>query len=359
MSKTLLKEVHCDYHPKYFAGRLPIIPQTGTLWKLAGDIMYTALQRHTAIILFLTALVSCWQNISHAAQKELLWTGCGISKLGFMEDLAKAYEKKTGIKIILKGGGATKGLREVSSLHSDLGGSCRLPLVYKNKDGGYDIEDSETKLKIIPVGWDALVVIVNKDTPLIDSISREQLRDVLTGKITHWNELGAATDKPINLYIREGKISGVGRALRQQLFDNPDQEFTGHAIRLASSGKIEKAVAADPYGLAVSGISSSRHRPVKMLKLEDIEPNMETLQAGKYHLYRLLFLVVSDTYRERPEIADFVKFALSVDGQKVIRNAGTLPYHQGVSLIVKATSQDYLNSIDIMERYKIYTLSGQ
>jgi len=309
--------------------------------------------------MLLATLLAGWHSIAHASSKELHWVGCGISKLGFMQDLANAYEQKTGTRIILQGGGATKGLREVSALHTDLGGSCRLPLVYKNNDGSYSIEESEKQVKIIPVGWDALVVIVNQEKPLIDSITREQLREVLTGKITHWKQLGANTDKPINLYVRQGKISGVGLTLRQQLFNDPDQAFSPGATRLASSGKIEQAVAADPYSLAISGISSSRHRPVKMLKLEGIEPNMKTLQSGHYQLYRMLFLVVSDTYRQRPEISDFVQFALSVDGQKVIREAGTLPYHQGVSLIFNAAGQDYLNSIDIMEKYRIYTLSGQ
>jgi hypothetical protein len=48
-----------------------------------------------------------------------------------------------------------------------------------------------------------------------------------------------------------------------------------------------------------------------------------------------------------------------VEGQQVIRDAGTLPYHQGVRLIFSSTSHDYLNTIDILEQYKIYTLSGQ
>ena len=37
----------------------------------------------------------------------LLWAGCGITKKAFMAELAKAYEKKTGIKVNLKGGGAS------------------------------------------------------------------------------------------------------------------------------------------------------------------------------------------------------------------------------------------------------------
>lgn len=311
------------------------------------------------ILILTAALFMAWQTSAYSASKELRWTGCGISKLGFMQDLAKAYEEKSGTRILLEGGGATKGLRQVSAQHTDLGGSCRLPLIYKNKDGGFTIEESERQLKIIPVGWDALVAIVNRDNPLIDSITREQLRAVLTGKITRWDQLGAKTNKPINLYVRNGKISGVGRTLRQQLFDNPDQEFTEGAVKMASSGKIEKAITADPYGLAVSGISSSRHRPLKLLKLNNVEPNMQTLESGDYDLYRLLFLVVSDKYLKRPEVSDFVRFALSVEGQKTIRAAGTLPYHQGISLIYNNTSQDYLSNIEILERYKVYTLSGQ
>jgi phosphate transport system substrate-binding protein len=276
-----------------------------------------------------------------------------------MQDLADAYSKETDVRIVLKGGGATKGLREVSARHADLGGSCRLPLVYKHADGSYTIEKSETQLKIIPVGWDSLVAITHPDNNLIDSITSEQLRDILTGKITHWNQLGAKSDKPIILYLRKGKISGVGRTLRQQLFDNPNQEFTSKAVKLASSGKIEKAIEVDPYGLAISGISSSRHRNLKMLKLDGVKPSMQALHDGKYGLYRLLFLVVSDKYLESPEVMDFVHFALSAKGQKVIREAGTLPYMQGVSLIFNGTGQDYLNAINILEERQIYTLSGQ
>ena len=321
--------------------------------------MNSASRRLHRILALTVTLLFVWHLPASAATKELHWTGCGISKLGFMQDLAKAYEKKTGVHIVLEGGGATKGLREVSAGHTDLGGSCRLPLVYKNTDGSYTIEKSENHLKIIPVGWDALVAITHRENNLIDSISSEQLRDVLTGKITHWNQLGAKSDKPIILYLRNGKISGVGRTLRQQLFDDPDQEFTRHAIYKASSGQIEKAIEADPYGLAISGISSSRHRNLKVLKLNGVEPTMESLHDGKYSLYRLLFLVVSDKYMENPEVMDFVHYALSVDGQKVIREAGTLPYLQGVGLIFNGTGQDYLKAIDVLEEHKIYTLSGQ
>ena len=45
-----------------------------------------------------------------AAAAELTWTGCGITKKAFMAEIAKVYEEKTGIKIRISGGGATRGI---------------------------------------------------------------------------------------------------------------------------------------------------------------------------------------------------------------------------------------------------------
>lgn len=310
---------------------------------------------HLGQIVLLTILST---NIAIAAKKEIKWVGCGISKKAFMADLAKAYEKKTGIKIILEGGGATKGLRQVAGGKSHLGGSCRLPLVYKKSDGTTYVITKEQKLKIVPIGWDALVAITHSQNKMVDSISPEQLRQVLTGKITKWSQLGAKSDKPINLYVRKGKISGVGITLRQQLFNNVDQNFAKSAIVLKSSGKIEKALEKDPYGLAVSGISSSRHRNVKILKLSGVEPSMANLRKAKYDLYRILFLVVPDDYKTNKDIKAFIDFALSIEGQRVIKKAGTLPYRLGFGLLRSAASFEYLRNMDIVDQKGMYTLGG-
>ncbi|MEJ2344952.1 MAG: substrate-binding domain-containing protein [Gammaproteobacteria bacterium] len=313
---------------------------------------------YSRVLLALAALLTIMTAPALAAQKDITWVGCGISKRGFMEDLAAAYKKRTGVVIHLEGGGATKGLRDVSSGKSDLGGSCRLPLVHHVGEGNVSVDPAERHVKIIPMGWDALVVIVHKDNHAVKSISLQQLRDVLTGKITDWKQLGANLDHPINLYLRKGKISGVGLTLRQQLFNNADQNFTSHATILASSGKIEKAVEKDPYALAVSGISSSRHRQVRILGLNGIDPTMANLKAGKYLLYRILFLVAPPDYTQRPELKGFVDFALSMDGQNVIEKAGTLPYNKGIGLLRTGASLEYLLTLDAIDRDGLYTLGG-
>ncbi|NOZ68853.1 MAG: hypothetical protein GXP46_06340 [Deferribacteres bacterium] len=113
-----------------------------------------------------------------AAAAELTWTGCGITKKAFMAEIARLYEEKTGIKIRLSGGGATRGIRWVAAGLSDMGGSCRHRLIDSN--GTVYKEESNTEL--IPVAWDALVVIVNRDNP-VSNISLENLKKVYDGKM--------------------------------------------------------------------------------------------------------------------------------------------------------------------------------
>ncbi len=311
------------------------------------------MRHHTLVALLGGLLIAL--NPAHAAENSLNWVGCGISKLGFMQDLAAAYETRSGVKVNLEGGGATKGIRQVSAGESHLGGSCRMPLVYKEKGGRYVVESAESRVKMIPLGWDALVVIAHKDNQMVSSITREQLKAVLRGEITTWRGLGADNDQPINLYIRQGTISGVGLTLRQQLFDNVNEQFSAKATELPSSGKIEQAVEQDPLALAVSGISSSRHRDLRMLPLDAVEPTMENMKKGEYVLYRLLFLVAPAKVMEQPESAAFVRFAQSAEGTTIIEKAGTLPYRYGLRLLSGGASPDYLHNLEVIEQSGLYS----
>ncbi|MEW7984612.1 MAG: substrate-binding domain-containing protein [Candidatus Thiodiazotropha sp.] len=124
-----------------------------------------------------------------------------------MADLAAAYKAETSVDITIAGGGVTKGIRAITSNQADIGGACRFRL---------DSSRVEASANMIPVAWDALVVVVHNSNP-IDSISLVQLRELYQGKITNWSQLGG-TDQPLELLISKGKISGVGYTLRQHLF---------------------------------------------------------------------------------------------------------------------------------------------
>ena len=275
-----------------------------------------------------TALLSMTWAQAQADQTTLRWVGCGISKKSYVTALAKAYEERTGIKVDLQGGGATKGIRDVAAIEADVGGSCRRKLQ------GASVESAA---KLVPVAWDALAVITHKDNP-VDNISVAQLQDMMRGEIDNWSELGGP-DADIELFVREGKISGVGHALRAVLFNDPELEFGAADQRFASSGPLEKAVTAAPHSVGITGVSSARKRDVKILQLEGKEPSYENVRSGDYLLYRPLYLVHNTDSPRSDEIKRFIQFAYSKEGMDIISANGTVPYLEAMHLLRKSRNE--------------------
>jgi len=261
------------------------------------------------------------------AKKTLKWAGCGISKSAFMSEMAAAYEKKTGVKIELVGGGATKGIRRVSHKEVDIGGTCRHVI---EKDGSMMTHEDERRIQLTPVAWDALAVIVHKDNPA-KNITRQQMRDLFEGKITNWKELGG-NDAPVELYIRKGKISGVGRTLRELVFNDYDKEFVAKHV-VGSTGPLERAIIENPNGVGVTGISSARKLKgkAKALALDGKEPSYENIKSGQYLLYRPLYVVTTMDERN-PDVKHFVQFVSSDEGKAIMRKVGTVPYEDAINL---------------------------
>ena len=270
------------------------------------------------------ALLLSNPGISAIANEDntIRWAGCGITKKAFMAELAKGYTKKTGVSVKLEGGGATRGIRDTSSLKVDMGGSCRMSLP--------ETDRTELYASLHPVAWDALAIIVHKSNP-INNLSTEQIKNIYSGKITNWKQLGGK-NAPIKLYARKGNISGVGYAIRQYIFKDGGMDFNTKYL-VGSSGPLEKAVEKDPLAMGITGISSARKRNVKVIEFDGKQPTMANLMKGKYQLYRPLYLVTSP--KPSKKVKEFITFAMSPDGRKIIRDNHTVPYKDAPNLMSK------------------------
>lgn len=261
------------------------------------------------------AQISNTNNVIH-------WAGCGITKKAFMAELASAYEKKTGVKFDIQGGGATRGIRDSVNLSIDMGGTCRMTLPGQDR--------TELHATLHPVAWDALAIITNKNNP-INNLTADQVRDIYTGKITNWNKLGGP-NADIHLYVRKGMISGVGYAIRQYIFQDSGQIFKSDYV-VKSSGPLEKAIEKDPYAMGITGISSARKRNVKIQGFDGKVPTYENVLTGEYGLYRPLYLVTGP--KPTKQVKEFIRFASSEEGRVIIRNNKTVPYMDGIGLMSK------------------------
>ena len=250
------------------------------------------------------------------------WAGCGITKKAFMADLAAGFEAKTGIKIDLQGGGATRGIRDTAKLKIDMGGTCRMSLP--------DVDKVEMHSSLHPVAWDALAIIVNNSNK-ISQLTTKQVKDIYKGKITNWKQVGGK-NAPIELYVRKGSTSGVGYAIRQYLFQDGDEEFVTEYV-VNSSGPLEKAVEKRPNAIAITGVSSARKRDVKIIGFDGKTPTFENVKNGEYGLYRPLYLVTSPSPSK--VVKSFIEFAQSEEGKEIIRKNKTVPYADALHLMRK------------------------
>jgi phosphate transport system substrate-binding protein len=269
----------------------------------------------------------------------LSYKGCPIIRRAFMIKAAAVYEKKTGVHIDVMGGGTTLGIRSAASGESDVGGSSRPALP--------DRFAQEKNVRMVLIGWDALVFITYADNP-VSSISLEQAKAVLLGKITNWKSLGGSDHKIIPVFRSQGseyggKFSGVEYMTRLMLFNNPEIDFTHQAIFYNDSSEVEAAIVKLPYSFGVTGVSSARKLNVKILKLDSIEPSVANIKNGIYPLYRPLYLMVAPN--PKPEVKAFIDWMRSDSGQAVLASQQTVTLKEGKALNAKFRYWQHLDML--------------
>ncbi len=244
--------------------------------------------------------------------QELKLYACGVTRVAFMKELNSAFSKKFNVSIKMnKKGGDIFVIKGVNSKEVELGSGCREAL---------ETSKDEKDVESIQIAWGALSFIVNPKNK-IDNLTTKQIKDILIGRITNWKEVGG-DDKPIHLIVRESKKSGVGLSAREVLFKNVDEDFYSKAKRVKSSGFVREEVAKDEGAFAIDNtMSSSRHKGIKMLKVDGIEPTKKNILSGKYKMRQALYLYLP---KNPSKLATkYAKFALSKEGQAVISKTGT------------------------------------
>lgn len=256
------------------------------------------------LLLFLTALLVAGNRATHA-HEYISASGCSVSNVGYLTELAKEYERRTGVKVLVRGGGSVVGIEDLRSGKVDFAAACRP----RAKDDPVDIT-------FVQVAWDALVFIVHPSNP-VATISLAEARSVYSGMITNWNTLGGP-DRRLKVFVSRARtgLSGVEGSMRTLLLGGKEPVETPNTAFVASTGIVEQMVEETPDGFATTGFSSAQHRKVKMLKVDGVAPTVRNIIRNAYPLKRPLFLLLPKA--PKPQVRKFVEFALSADGQRFI-----------------------------------------
>lgn len=254
------------------------------------------------------------------AQTELNYGGDLVATKAFMADLAALYETRGKGKIQMDLLTSTDAIKRAATGETDMGGSARTARVDDRQ---------ERRVAVYPIVWDALVVIVHRQNPILN-ISLHQLYRVYAGEITNWNQLGGE-DQPIALFVHSDSMEGVDYSLAELLLGDPTRALA-RVRDLPTTSSIEEAVEGEPWGFAVTTYSNARKLKVKILSVEGRGPGVSTIQSGDYPLYIPLYLATREDGRNRRQVRDFLRFASSSEAKRVLRRNGVVPYTDGLAL---------------------------
>lgn len=262
-------------------------------------------------LLFVIMLFICSSYASDAFAIHLTGSGCAISYTGYLSELVKEYERKTGVKIYLRSGGTTVGLEDLQKGAVDFAAACRPRQDFDPKD-----------VEFIQVAWDALVFIVHKSNT-IDNITPQDVREIYSAKMTNWRKL-KGSDASIKLFVSKHRmgLAGVYHSTKEIITNGMDVVETPNTLLVASAGIVEQMVERTSEGFGISGFSSARKRDVKMLKVNGVYPTKKDIINNKYPFKRPLFLVALKN--PKPEVKRFIDFTLSKEGQRLISSLGTV-----------------------------------
>lgn len=219
--------------------------------------------------------------------------------------------KNPDAQVQVQGGGSGTGLTQVAGGQCDIGNSDVFAAEKLPADQASQLVDN----KVCVVGF---ATVVNPDVK-VDSLTKQQLIDVFTGKITNWKDLGGDDMKIV--IINRPDSSGTRATFKKYALDGAE-EAQGLALTEDQSGTVKKAVA-DTEGsisyLAFSYLDST----VKALKYEGTDPTVANVESGKYPIWSYEHMYTKGEANELSKA--FIDYMMSDEFKSTISELGYIP----------------------------------
>lgn len=185
-----------------------------------------------------------------------------------------------------------------------------------------------------PVALDAFVFIVNTGNPVY-ALTMEQIRDIYSGKITNWKDVGG-TDSEIHAYQRDENSGSQELMQTMVMKDLPlirADEWVTYTMEgpFNAIGDFHNMQPGDVQGIGYSVFyyaeNMTIHENVRYLGVNGVFPSSDNIQNGTYPLISEVYVVVrAGTAPDDPAIL-MRDWLLTEDGQKTVADSKYVPIH--------------------------------
>jgi phosphate transport system substrate-binding protein len=231
-----------------------------------------------------------------------------------VQKAAEAYMAKcTGSTITVSGGGSSTGLSNVASGTSDIGDSD-VPVSNTPTIDATSLKDHQVAI--------AVFAIITNPGAGVSNLTTAQVRDVFSGKVTNWKDVGGA-NVPVTLIERKpgsGTRLAFDKDIMQGTAESTTPAQTQDSTQLVLSGVADKNLPGAVSYVAVGSANST----VTIVSLDGSAPNADNVKNGKYHYFSHEHMYTKTT--GSPLAESFIGFILSPDFQSTtVSQLGYLP----------------------------------
>lgn len=196
--------------------------------------------------------------------------------------------------------------------------------VYPSDEQRAYAEENQTTFEYTPIGTEAFVFFVHKDNP-ITNLTTEQIKDIYSGKITNWKDVGGKNEKIAAFQRNEG--SGSQSMLKRFMGDTPIMDAPTEMVNDLMAGIIEQVA---DYKSKTNSIGFSfryyvegiiKNPDIKMISINGAAPTSENIRNGSYPILTSIYAV---TYKENQNgnVDKLLEWILSDEGQYIINETG-------------------------------------
>ena len=222
-----------------------------------------------------------------------------------MEVLAEVYEKDNDVNIEVQQVGSSAGIKNTIDGTSDLGMSSR------------DLKDEETKeVDGTQIAIDGIAVITNTANK-VTNLTSEQVKDIFTGKITNWKEVGGEDAQIVVVSREDGSGTRDGF---QDILGFESDELIKDAQICDGSGNVKSTVEGNENAIAYISFGYLGDT-LNDVKIDGVEPTDANVVDGKYPISRP-FIVVNKKDGLSDVAKAFVDFIMSEEGQNIVAEEG-------------------------------------
>jgi phosphate transport system substrate-binding protein len=258
--------------------------------------------------LFLTSLalfIATVSTTTFAQERKLIITGSS-TVAPLVAEIAKRFETQNrGVRIDVQTGGSSRGVNDARAGIADIGMVSRA------------LNKEEQDLKSFLLANDGMSVIVHK-TNQVQTLTREQIVDIYTGKITNWKDAGGKDEKITVVNKAEGRST---LELFLAFFKLNNRDIKAQVV-IGDNQQGVKTVSGNPGAIGYVSIGTAEFEaqngvPIKLLPLGGIAPTTENVRNGTFPLSRPINIVTKNIpqglqkqfidFATSPAVTDLVK----------------------------------------------------